>query len=160
MALVTMPLNATVNMAGREHSVTSPAVKTAPMVSASHPMNVSAQMGGTVKTVMSVNVVLDVSMVLAEITPSHVIVKLDGRDLSVINLHAVWIVTMEFVTLLVKLIQPISACANLDGKEQAAIFADLIGGVPTRMRVLVTIPMNASVSTRRLILKAFATTQC
>ena len=122
-------------------------------------MNVSALMDGQVETVTSANLVLDVNMELAGIIPSHVIVMLVGRDFSVINLHAVWIAFMEFATLLVKLIQPTSACANLDGKEQAVTFAGLTGDVPTRMLMHVTIPMNVSASTRRLMLWDFATTQ-
>ena len=159
MALVTMPLNATVNLAGRELSVTSPPVKIAPMDSASHPMNVFAQMGGLVKIVMHAHLELDVTMELAWIIPTLVSVKMAGRDFSVINLPAVWIATMEFVTLLVKLIQQAFVCANQDGKDQAATFADLTGDVPIIMLMLVTIPMNVSASIMRLMIWVFATTQ-
>ena len=159
MALVTMPLNATVNLAGRELSVTSPPVKIAPMGSASHPMNVSAQMGGLVKIVMHAHLELDVNMELAEIIPTLVSVNKAGRDFSVINLPAVWIATMEFVTLLVKLIQQAFVCANQGGKDQAVTFADLTGDVQIRMLMLVTIPMNVSASIMRLMIWVFATTQ-
>ena len=159
MGLATMLLTATVKLAGKEHSVTSPAVKTAPMDSASHPMNVSAQMGGPVITVMLVKLALDVNMEHAVIIHSPVIVKLAGRDFYVMNLPAVWIAIMEFATHLVKLTQQTSVCANQDGRELVVTFADLTGDVQTRVRMLVTIPMNASASTMRLMLKAFATTQ-
>ena len=76
-----------------------------------------------------------------------------------INLPAVWIATMEFVTLLVKLIQQAFVCANQDGKDQAATFADLTGDVPIIMLMLVTIPMNVSASIMRLMIWVFATTQ-
>ena len=159
MVLATMPLNATVKLDGREHSATSPAVKTAPMDFVSHLTNVSAQMGGPVRTVMSASLVLDANMELAEIIPTPVSVKLVGRVCSVINHHAVWIAIMESATLLAKQTQPTFACANLDGKEQAVTFADLTGDVPTRVVIPVTIPMNVSASTMRSMLRVCATTQ-
>ena len=157
--LVKMLLTATVRLVGKELSVTSPPAKIAPMGSASHPMNVSAQMGGLVKIVMHAHLELDVNMELAEIIPTLVSVNKAGRDFSVINLPAVWIVTMEFVTLLVKLIQQAFVCANQGGKDQAVTFADLTGDVQIRMLMLVTIPMNVSASIMRLMIWVFATTQ-
>ena len=85
-------------------------------------------------------------MELAWIIPTLVSVNKAGRDFSVINLPAVWIATMDYATHLVKLIQPTFAYANLDGKEQAVTYVDLTGDVQTRVRMLVTIPMSASVS--------------
>jgi hypothetical protein len=159
MAPVTMLLNATAKLVGRELSVTSPAVTTAQTDSASHPMNVYAQTVGLVQTVMHAQLELDANMELVKITPTLVSVNMVGKDFSVINLHAVWIATMEFATHLAMLTQPVSACASLDGKEQAVTFADLTGDVPIRMLVHVTIPMNVSASMERLMLWDFATIQ-
>ena len=66
---------------------------------------------------------------------------------------------MEYAIHLVKLIPPTFAYVNLDGKEQAVTSVGLTGDVPIKVRIHVTIPMNVSASTMRLILKAFATTQ-
>ena len=159
MALATMPLNAIVKLAGKEHSVTFLAVKTAQMDSALHPMNVSVPMDGLEKIVMYAHLVLDANMELAKIILTPVSAKIVGKDSSVINHHAVWIATMDYATHLVKLIQPTFAFVNLDGKEQAVTYVDLTGDVPTKGRMHVTIPMNVSASTMRLILKASATTQ-
>ena len=157
--LVTTPLNVIVRMAGKEHSVISPVVKTAQMVSAPHPMNVSAQMVGLVSTVMLANLALDVNMEPVEHTPSPVSVRMAGRDLSVMNHPAVWIATMEFASHLATPIQPTFACVNQDGREQAVIHAHLTGDVPIRMLVLVIILMNVFASTMKPMLWVFATTQ-
>ena len=157
--LVTTPLNVIVRMAGKEHSVISPVVKTVQMVSAPHPMNVYAQMVGPVSTVMLANLALDVNMEHADHTHSHASVGMAGRDLSVMNLPAVWIATMEFASHLAMPIQPTFVCANQDGREQAVTHAHLTGDVLIRMLALVTIPMNVSASTMKLMLWVFATTQ-
>ena len=159
MALATMPLNAIVKLAGKEHSVTFPAVKTAQMDSALHLINVSVPMDGLEKIVMYAHLVLDANMELAKIILTPVSAKIVGKDSSVISHHAVWIATMEYATHLVKLIQPTFAFVNLDGKEQAVTYVDLTGDVPTKGRMHVTIPMNVSASTMKLMLWVFATTQ-
>jgi hypothetical protein len=159
MAHVTTLLSVIVKQAGRELSVTSPAVKIAPMDSVSHPMNVSAQMAGLVRTVIPVNVVLDANMAPVETIPSPASVKQVGKDFFVTNLLVMLIATMEFATPLGKQTQPTFVCASLDGKEQAVTFAGLTGDVPTRMLMPVTIPMNVSASTMKLMLRDFATTQ-
>jgi hypothetical protein len=53
---------------------------------------------------------------------------------------------MKFATHLPLQIQPASVCASLDGKVQAATFADLTGNVRIRILVYVTIPINFSAS--------------
>ena len=159
MELATMHLTATVKLAGKEHSVTSPAVKTAPMDSVSLLMNVSVQTDGPVRIVMLANLALDVNTEPAENTLSPVSVNLAGRDFSVMNLPVVWIATMDFATHLVKQIQPTFAYVILDGKDRAVTLAHLTGNVPIRMPMLVTIPMNVSASTMKLMLWVFATTQ-
>ena len=85
MALVQMPLNATVMKGGKEPTVTSPVATTAPMANASHPMNVSATMDGLERIAMSVNPWQDVFMAAVRIILTPVSVKMDGRDTFVTN---------------------------------------------------------------------------
>jgi hypothetical protein len=154
-----MPLNVTALKDGKEHTVTSPVVATAPMANVSHPMNVSAIMDGLVITAMSVNLWQDVFMVTAWIILTPVSVRVDGKDIFATRRPVLWIVTMVSATLQELLIPPTSASVILDGEVRAVTSAVPTGDAPIRVMMLATTPMNASASRPRTTLSFCATTQ-
>jgi len=157
---VQMHLNVTVMRAGKEHIVTFPAAKTAPMENVSLQMNVSAAMDGVVRAAMSVSQWLDVFMANVWIILILVSVTADGKDICVTSHHANWIATMDSVMHLVWPIPPISAYANLVGEERAVTSAALTGDAQIKMMMHVTNLINVFASRMRMIRNNCATTLC
>ena len=157
MAPALMPSNATANLDGREHIVTSQAVETAPMATAFIPMNASATMAGQVKIAISVNQWLDVSMASVLIILTLACAIAGGRATFVTSRLAIWIAITDSVT--PPAMEPKTfASANLDGEERAVTSAAHTGGAPTRTTMPATFPMSASVSRKRPIQTFCATT--
>jgi hypothetical protein len=79
----------------------------------------------------------------------------DGRDIFVTSLHAIWTAIMDFAILQVAM-EPTSASASLVGEERAATSADHTGDVQTRKMMLATTQMNVFVMAMKLTLRACA----
>ncbi len=159
MALVRMPLNATVTRDGKELTATSLAAPTAPMANVSHLTNVFAIMAGLVKTVMSVSPWLAVSTDTAWIILTPVSARVDGKDTFVTSLTAIWIAITDSVMPQVLPILPTSVSVTLDGEVKHVTYAVHTGDVQIRAMMLATTPMNASVSRLRMTQIICATTQ-
>ena len=159
MDLARMLLNATVMKDGKEHIVTFPAAITAPMANASLPMNVSAIMDGLVRRVTPANLWQDVFMAAVWIILTPVFVRVVGRDIFVTSLTAHWIVITDSAMLQVLPILPTSVSATLDGEARDVTSAAPTGDAQIRVMMLVTVPMNASVSRQRMTHWVCATIQ-
>jgi len=152
-----MPLNVTAMMGGKGHTAIFQAVATAPMATASIPMNASATMDGQEKIVMLVNPWLVAPTADALIILTPVSVTKDGRAICVTSHLAIWIATMDSVIPQVMELTTF-ASASLDGGEKAATSAGRTGDAQIKARMLAISPMSVSASTMKQILKAFATT--
>ena len=138
-----MPSNATAILDGREHTVTSQAVETAPMATACIQMNVSATMAGQVKIAITVNQWLDVSMAVVLIILTLAFVKVAGKVTFATSHLAIWIAIMASVTHLVMELTT-SASVSLDGEERVVTSAGPTGGAPIKGMMLAANPMSVS----------------
>lgn len=98
----------------------------------------------------------DACMVTVATIPILVYAKMDMRDISVMYQSAKTLVFMVFVLRAI-LVKITFAFVKLDGKMLHVSNVFLIGIVPTRNRMLVTCPMNASVHLTPRIRKDYAT---
>ena len=136
-----MPSNATAILDGREHTVTSQAVETAPMATACIQMNVSATMAGQVKIAITVNQWLDVSMAVVLIILTLAIAA--GKVTFVTSCLVIWIAIMASVILQAMELTT-SASVSLDGEERVVTSAGPTGGAPIKGMMLAANPMSVS----------------
>ena len=118
-------------------------------------MNVYAMTVGLAITAPLVSLSPDATTVLVEITPTPVYAKKNGEVIYVTNPFATPLVSRTKAHVW-KRTALISADANWDGKESLVVNVCLTGTAHTRVKMLVSNPMNVCVPPELMIPMAFA----